>query len=67
MLVNPALLLSTLRFYYTAEWLTILTPYLEAQGFEWSDDYGFVNYTTYKQISVYYNANYNVSIIQIWE
>ena len=52
---------------YVDEWVAILTPVLEENGFEWDDTYGFVNYTTYQQISVYYNESYNTSVIQIWQ
>ena len=52
---------------YVDAWKAILNDTLVANDFEWDDTYGYVNYTTYQQISVYYNANYDISILQIWE
>lgn len=49
------------------EWVDILAPTLEAAGFEWDDTYGFVNYSTYKQVSVAYNEDYDYTYIMFWE
>ena len=57
--------LVTLEGDHAAEWLAILTPVLEENGFEWSDQYGFVNWTTYKQIMVGYSEANDLSYIQI--
>ena len=48
-------------------WKAILDPVVTAAGFEWDDTYGYVNWTTYKQVSVAFDEDYNMSYIQIWE
>ena len=57
--------LVTLEGDHADEWIAILTPVLEENGFEWSDQYGFVNWTTYKQIMVGYSEANDLSYIQI--
>ena len=53
---------------YVEQWVTILTPVLEENGFVWEEDYDcFFNYSTYQEIDVKYNASYDVSQIVIWQ